>query len=749
MQSFLVKLWKRRPSFFTGVLVVVALIGRDQWPDFALLFGVLMGGLGLLLLGCRAGLLVALCIGISFANLHVREAHAQQDEAKLAALEVRDIEARLLEDARGADGNWVAAARVSSPSLPGAKVLWAGGGAMPVAGTELRATGVFQPLEVARNPGSPDRGAWLRSQGIVGHFKASEMRTERWVGPFSRAAFRVRNAFYEAITKGLEPDTEAFHVIRAVVLGERSDDVIDLTRKFRESGTLHVFTVSGMHVVMVGGIAWVVLSLLRVDRRFAIPIIIAFMFGYSWLTGNGPAAVRAAWMGTVFLSAFLVRRRPDLLNAMGAVLLFNLLWDPRIIRMPGVQLSYGVVAAIGILSRYMRGLFDWIATKNLLLPISEYGGWRYRWLQFRQKLADALSVSTAASLGSVPLTLFYFGLVTPISIFATVALVPQVYLLLSTAIVSAVVSPFSSPLNIAINTVNARVATLCAITAGGFAKVPGAWVAPGVRRKESLLIYDLAFGNAAAAFVSGEGNAVLIDTGGNFALNFEVIPSLQRLGIHPDAAIFTHEDSGHVVSPNLMQSIYHIEQVAIPHPQTSSSSLSDWQEAVGVSSKFLEKGNKLALGSGSYAEILYAPAMHSVEGKADDRCVVMRILWNGACILWLSDAGEPTEQLLLRSDIDLRADILVTGSYEGGSSLSSEFISAISPSIVVVPRSPIGGVSASQAEQRKTWARSGIKVIDQRRSGGVTITTRGQGNLLIEGYLDKSKTTINAGAAGK
>lgn len=739
MQSFFTKLWKRRPLFFAGLFVVVALIGGDLWPGFGRLWCVLLASLGVLALGWKAGLFLAVCVGVSVSNLHFREVQAERDATHLTSLTVIEAEGRLLEDAIGTDGKWVGIVRLSSPSLPEAKVRWRGSGPLPMAGTELRATGVFHPLEEVRNPGLPDRSARLRSLGVVAHFHASEMRTERWVGPISKFASGIRNGFYRAITRGLDPGSEAFHVIRAVVLGERSDEVPDLGRKFRESGTLHVFTVSGMHVVMVGGIGWMLLSFLRVKRRFAIPLIILTMFGYSWMTGSGPAAVRAAWMGTVFLCAFLVKRRPDLLNAMGAVLLFNLLWDPRIVRMPGVQLSYGVVAAIGLLTVHMRGLFNWIAAKELLLPTSEYSGLRYRWLQFRQKLADALSVSTAASIGSLPLTYLYFGIITPVSILATVALVPQVYLLLSAAIVSAVVSPFSITLNKGINLVNARVAQLCAGTAGGFSKIPGAWAAPGIRGAEKLIIYDLEFGNAAAVFVSAEGNAVLIDSGGDFALNSEIMPSLQRLGIHPDAIIFTHEDSGHVASPEKVRSIFHITQVALPEPRSKSSTLGQWREEKGIRIAYLEHGVRLDLGGGCKMEVLYAPEGQTEMGKADDRCVVMRMEWNGFSILWQSDAGEPVENILLKSGLDLRADMVVSGSYENGNSLSDEFIAAVRPSMIIIPRSPTGGISDRQAVQRERWQAKGIKIVDQLAHGGITLEAHSKGEMIVEGFLDKSR----------
>ncbi len=418
-------------------------------------------------------------------------------------------------------------------------------------------------MESGRNPGGFDRRERLRNEGVVANFRASEMRSEQWTGPVSQKAAEFKKAFREGIVAGLDENGIEAKTIRAVVLGERARDSLELVESFRKSGTLHVFTVSGLHVAMLGSIVWFLLKWSGVSRRWAIPAIVAVMFGYVWLTGNGPAAVRAAWMGTVLLGAFALRRRMDLLNTLGAVLLVAILLDPRVIRMPGVQLSYGVVAAIGLLTVFTRKCFEWIAVEENFLPVSETGWWRRNWLVVRRKLADGLAVSTAATLGSTPLTILHFGLLTPVSVIATVVLVPLVYILLSAALASAFINPLWEGASVFINRRNAAVASFCVDTSGFFASLPGASTATRFPTEDTLIIYDLQFGASAACFAPAGGNAVLLDTGGNYSLRSEVGPSLRRLGIEPDSVILTHPDAGHVGSPALVDEMFPLRQVAL------------------------------------------------------------------------------------------------------------------------------------------------------------------------------------------
>ena len=92
------------------------------------------------------------------------------------------------------------------------------------------------------------------------------------------------------------------------MIGEQPPDADALISEFRNSGTLQVFSVSGLHVAMVGSIGWLILGWLGVPRRWAVVILLPLVFGYSWITGNSAPAVRSAWMAAVFLGAFVFRK---------------------------------------------------------------------------------------------------------------------------------------------------------------------------------------------------------------------------------------------------------------------------------------------------------------------------------------------------------------------------------------------------------------------------------------------------------
>jgi competence protein ComEC len=322
-----------------------------------------------------------------------------------------------------------------------------------------------------------------------------------------------------------------------VVIGEQPPDADELVAAFRNSGTLHAFSVSGLHVAMVGSIAWLLLRLLGMPRRLAIFVLLPMIFGYSWLTGNSPPAERSAWMAAVFLGAFIFRRRPDLLNALGAVLLVAMLWDGRLLFQPGVQLSYGVVAAIAIGAAWATRMFGWMEKPELYLPLAMMTRWQRWWLGVRRYFAQSLGVSVAAGIGSTPLTAFHFGLITPISVFAGIVLIPLVFVLLSAGLLGVALAPVLRPAAEIVNRANGYVAKACVLTAEGFAAVPGGHFQLRQSTQPFLLIYDLERGAGAACFSDGGNSSVLLDCADPYSFKRRLAPSLRRMGITPDLSL--------------------------------------------------------------------------------------------------------------------------------------------------------------------------------------------------------------------
>lgn len=730
----------RHPLFCAAFVAVCFVLLAALHGSAAFLFAPVAFAIGFLVAGWRSALAWIVCGSIAAGVFLLRTSSMREDERTLLASEGVEVSARILKDAREGGAIWRAPAMLLDGPRPGAKVWWEGRGDLPVEGSVVRARGNFRELPTVRNPSEFDQAEWLRSQGMVAIYDArwipSQVETGRWAsfGKWMRSGFRT------AVADGLPEDSEEAMVIRAVVIGEPPVDAGNLVAAFRNSGTLHAFSVSGLHVAMVGMASWFVLGWCGVPRRMAVFILIVLVFGYSWITGNSAPAVRSAWMFTVFLGAFVFRRRPDLLNSLGAVLLVAMLWDGRLLFLPGVQLSYGVVAAIALGAAIATRFFSWLAKPELYLLPELMSLWQKVSLYLRRKTAQTLGVSIAASVGSTPLTIYHFGLMTPVSVLAGVVFLPAVFFLLCIALGSAAIHPVLPAGSRLINSGNAWIAKVCVFTAKGFTSVPGGHVQLRGDKDPFFIVYDLDYGAGAACFVGRGDGSVLIDCGDPYGFGRRVAPSLTRQGIIPDSVVISHPDGSHLGGGSEVWETFPIHQVLLPVKKARSPAFREWSDASknGLKVMHAEQGSMLPMPDDAQLEVLFVPPDAVSNASADERVALYRLHWKGWRILYTSDAGIATEWAVVDTGADLSADVIIVGRHAADLNLSDRFLDAANPQVVIASHSDFPVAERLSDTAVGYWKNRGMSVFHQGETGAVTLRVQADGCLRVEGFLDGS-----------
>jgi len=727
--------------FAASLPMAACILLAEQSLTAACAAAALFGGVGVLLGNWRRGLAWALCGGLALGVFawrnHCRDAAAKELLDTGGGL----AEGRVLTDGKGESGAWLAPVRLSGGSQAGQLVWWEGRGETPVAGALVRARGNFLPLPLQRNPGEFDQGTWLRRQGVAAVFRSTGGNCQVSTSRLAAFGARVRQGFRTAVTAGLPENSQAFMVIRAVVVGDMPPDADELIAAFRNSGTLHIFSVSGMHVAMVASIAWLLLRALGVPRRRAILVLLPVIFGYSWISGNSPPALRSAWMAAVFLGAFVLRRRPDLLNALGTVLFVVLLWDGNLLFQPGVQLSYGVVAAIALGTNWASRYFTWLAQPQLYLPTTLTSRWQKFQLKWRRNLAQALAVSLAALIGSTPLTAFHFGLITPVAMVGTLALSPLVFFLLAAALLAGALYPIAPRAACLVNQANAVVANACVSTAATLAAIPGGNFSLRGHHAPFLLVFDLDRGAAAACFAAGSDGAVLFDCADRYGFKRRVVPSLRQFGVAPDSVVLSHPDGQHLGGGAQVWAAFPIRQVLLPVARSRSPVYQAWlvdAPEAGIHTLQAADVSALPLPDGARLDILHAADPLNTVALADDRVAIVRLLWRNWKILLTSDAGMGTEMKMLDAAADLRADVIIAGHHQSDISLCDAFLARVQPAAIIISNKQFPASERLNPEQAAFWRASGIELLDQERTGAVTLTVDPGGDLVLEGFVDKS-----------
>lgn len=265
-------------------------------------------------------------------------------------------------------------------------------------GDILQMKGLLTLPEPPGNPGAFDYRAWLQRQGIAATLSVKDAKDIKLIGRSGnvivRMAFTVRdhleNIFDLTMTK------TGASVLKGILFGTRGEIPADVQLAFNESGLVHILSVSGYHVGLVAALVLALLRILKLPRRFTAWVAIPVLLFYALMTGMGPAVMRSTLMAILLLLANHLGRLQDwpttLATAAGIILLLN----PLDLFDVGFQLSF--IATWGLL--YLTPKL------NKLLP------------HMPVYLAMLVTVPLAAQLASWPLVVFYFNLVSPVSILA-------------------------------------------------------------------------------------------------------------------------------------------------------------------------------------------------------------------------------------------------------------------------------------------------------------------------------------------
>src|SRR5262249_22573579 len=133
-----------------------------------------------------------------------------------------------------------------------------------------------------------------------------------------------------------------------------------------------------------------------------------------------------------------------------------------------------------------------------------------RWMHSSYEwLCRGTSVSLAAWIGSLPLILWYFHLVTPISLLANLVVVPIAFFVLAVALLSLITTPLSPWMALVFNNANWTLATTVIGVVHLFAHIPGGhfyvgephW---GHRISAKVTVLDLGAGGAVHVRVNGQ-----------------------------------------------------------------------------------------------------------------------------------------------------------------------------------------------------------------------------------------------------
>lgn len=255
---------------------------------------------------------------------------------------------------------------------------------------------VFNEVPPPRNPGEMNYAAHLAKENCwhQAYYNEEDLRISHAdLGqPIIARSLLLRRQMVDKFERFLPQNEDVFSIASTLILGYRVDLSRELLETYSETGTIHVLSVSGMHVVIV---FWLLSYLLfwmnwhPILKILRIPLLVLAVWAYAFLTGLSPSVLRAAMMLSFVLWATARNRQSRTYNNIAASAFLLLIYDPKLLLNLGFQLSYLAVIGIVFLNPLIQGLMP--RGSRVWRPIQDYS-----------------AMSVAAQAGAFPLAMYYF-----------------------------------------------------------------------------------------------------------------------------------------------------------------------------------------------------------------------------------------------------------------------------------------------------------------------------------------------------
>ena len=211
---------------------------------------------------------------------------------------------------------------------------------------------------------------------------------------------RIRNWFAERIKK-LIPEPEV-NLGLSYLLGMKSNLPNDLSENLRLVGLVHIVVASGAHLSILVNIARKIFG--KLSRFSGLLFSIIFILFFMTMVGFTPSILRAGIMSILSLLAWYVGRKFTPWRIIIIVAAFTLILNPMFIINLGWLLSFASYAGIMVLNpKLTKFFYD-----------KEEPGF----------IASIIITTISATLMTLPIIIYYYGMISLISIVANLLILP-------------------------------------------------------------------------------------------------------------------------------------------------------------------------------------------------------------------------------------------------------------------------------------------------------------------------------------
>jgi competence protein ComEC len=297
-----------------------------------------------------------------------------------------------------------------------------------IIGNRLQIQGSLYPNMAPKNPFQFDYGTYLKNKQIYGQLYTNATQIKKsfliekdiWY-----YAARIRNSIIDNLKKDGFKATE-LNVAVALLLGQQQDIDPEIIKDYQFAGAVHILSVSGLHIGFVLLFVTFILKPIPNNKKGSLLQLIVILYSlwlFGILAGLAPSVVRSVTMFSFVAIGQHLRRSVNRYHTLLVSILLILLVQPGFLFDVGFQLSYLALFFILWFHPLLSRLWE---PKNKILKY----------------IRDVLSVSFAAQIGTLPLSLYYFHQFPGLFFITNLAIIPLTGFIMGLGVVVMILAYF-------------------------------------------------------------------------------------------------------------------------------------------------------------------------------------------------------------------------------------------------------------------------------------------------------------------
>lgn len=202
---------------------------------------------------------------------------------------------------------------------------------------------------------------------------------------------------------------------------------------------------------------------------------------------------------------------------------------------------------------------------------------------------------------------------------------------------------------------------------------------------KDLNVHFLNVGQADSTLITFADHAMLIDAGNNDDYGPILNYIQQKQGITKlDYVIGTHPHEDHIGAMDSVIDALDIEKVLLPNVTTNTKTFEDLLNSIDRKNLEItvpEPGQEYSLGDASFT--ILGPTRDYAD-NLNDWSISLKLTYGTSSFLFTGDAESDAEADMLKSGLDLSADVYQAGHHGSSTSNSESFLNAVQPQYAVI-----------------------------------------------------------------